>query len=165
MACLARRATAGALGGVVAAGCMSAARTAAKRAHLVDRGVPQVVEAWLARRVRIPGGQPGHQSAALALHLGYGAAWGALLGVLDRGRRPALTGPLFGAAQWAFGFFALFPALGISRPAWRHAPVELAVNLGAHLLYGLVAAETAAELAVEAQGPAPKALREAVRFG
>ncbi|HEY0466506.1 MAG TPA: hypothetical protein VGC79_19995, partial [Polyangiaceae bacterium] len=31
--------------------------------------------------------------------------------------------------------FVLLPALKIMRPEWRAKPAEIAVNLGAHLLY------------------------------
>jgi hypothetical protein len=47
---------------------------------------------------------------------------------------------------WAFGNLLLLPGLGIAKPAWRSRPSETAVNIAAHLLYGLATALVTDEL-------------------
>ena len=132
------------------AACMTALRMAAHRAGLIEKQVPQVVEEWMVQRSghRPPGGPAGHQAASQLLHLGYGATWAAAfaLGTRGRTRAPLLRGALFGAAQWAIGFFVLMPALGVTRPAWRQRGRENAVNLAAHVLYGAVTALVSEEM-------------------
>jgi hypothetical protein len=61
---------------------------------------------------------------------------------------PALWhGAALGLLVWLIGLAALFPLFGIGRPAWRSEPRENAVNLGAHLLFGLSVQIVAEELA------------------
>ncbi|MBF5045963.1 hypothetical protein FGE12_26360 [Aggregicoccus sp. 17bor-14] len=151
-----QRAGHGALAGAVGAACMTALRMGAHRAGLIQKQVPQVVEEWMVHRSgRAPrGGPAGHQAASQLVHLGYGAAWAAAFALGQRGgrsRAPLLRGALFGAAQWAFGFFVLMPALGVTRPAWRQRPRELGVNLSAHLLYGAVTALVSEEMQQQRQ--------------
>lgn len=160
----------GVIGGVSGAGCMSALRMAAHRLGLIEKAVPQVVEEWAVKKTGVapPGGPAGHQAANHVLHLGYGAAWGALYGWLlgHRGRTSPLKGLLFGAAQWGFGFFFLMPALGVTRPAWRMRVTENALNLGAHLLYGVVTALLTEELDVQQERtPATDVGRRAAWMG
>ena len=145
-----QRAGHGAVAGAMGAACMTVLRMAAHRAGLIEKQVPQVVEEWLVQRSGLapPGGPMGHQAANQLLHLGYGASWAAALGLATRHRTraPLLRGALFGAAQWAFGFFVLMPALGVTRPAWRQRARENAVNLASHVLYGAVTALVSEEL-------------------
>jgi hypothetical protein len=69
----------GVMGGVFGAGAMSVLRLWARRIDVVDEMVPQAVSEWLTARVgeEPPGGATGHHLLEEALHLGYGAAWGA----------------------------------------------------------------------------------------
>jgi hypothetical protein len=145
-----QRAGHGAVAGAMGAACMTALRMAAHRVGLIEKQVPQVVEEWLVQRSghAPPGGPAGHQAANQLLHLGYGATWAAAFALTSRGRTraPLLRGALFGAAQWALGFFVLMPALGVTRPAWRQRTRENAVNLASHVLYGAVTALVSEEM-------------------
>lgn len=133
---------AGAVGGVYGGAAMSLLRLGMHRAGLIDKMVPQAVEEWVSDRLAAepPGGAAGHHVLDQLLHLGYGAGWGALAGPLLLGRdgRAGLwRGAAFGAAVWGIGMLALLPGLRIARPAWKAGMLENAVNLGAHVLYGV----------------------------
>jgi predicted membrane-bound mannosyltransferase len=138
------RAVHGALAGIDGAATMTVLRVLAQRAGIVDVTVPQKAEQWLrrtsGRRLRAHPGA--YRIVERALHLGYGAAWGALFGLVAGGEhhRSARSIVAFGACQWAFGSMVLFPLLRIGRPAWRSSARENAVNIGAHLLYAAVTA-------------------------
>lgn len=72
-----------------------------------------------------------------ATHWAYGTSWGAAYGVVQESvrARPAVHGPLFGAAVWATSYVQLVP-MGIYGPPWRYSPRELAEDLSYHLVYG-----------------------------
>jgi hypothetical protein len=134
----------GAIAGGLAAACMTVMRMAAHRAGWIRQMVPQSVAVWaLDEKLDLP-----RRPAALdhladqVLHVGYGAAAGALYAAAaGRGRRSiAGRGVGLGLPLWAFGNLLLLPALGIAKPAWRSRASETAVNIGAHLLYGVATA-------------------------
>jgi hypothetical protein len=132
----------GALAGALGAACMTALRMVAHRVGWIEAMVPQAVEVWAKDHAGLtrPRTLPTHHVADQALHLGYGAATGALY-ALSAGRdRQASPGRAlgFGSALWGFASLVLFPALGIARPLWRARPREELVNLSAHALYGAV---------------------------
>lgn len=140
----------GAIAGGLAAACMTVLRMAAHRRGWIRQMVPQSVEVWvLDEKLGLP-----RRPAALdhladqVLHLGYGAATGALYAAALGRRRRSLAGRGVGLGLplWAFGNLVLLPALGIAKPAWRARPSETAVNLAAHLLYGLATALVTDEL-------------------
>jgi hypothetical protein len=130
---------------------MNPVRLAARRAGLIDKMVPQAVEEWASHRsgVEPPGGPAGHHLSDQVLHLAYGAAWGALYGLASRpGRSGSVPrGVTLGLGVWAAGFFGLVPLLRIARPAWRARAGETAVNVAAHLVFGVVTALEADERA------------------
>ena len=113
----------------------------AHRAKVIDQMIPQAVEAWAKHRLAfvgeaLPSERALHHIADQALHIGYGAGLGALYGLGLGSRRATPTRVLaFGTGAWVFGSFFLLPALKIVRAEWRAKPVEIVVNLGAHLLY------------------------------
>jgi len=82
-----------------------------------------------------------------ATHWGYGTAWGAAYGLVQESvrARPAVHGPLFGAAVWAMSYVQLVP-MGIYEPPWRYSPRELAEDLSYHLVYGAGLAAAHAQL-------------------
>jgi hypothetical protein len=132
----------GALAGALGAACMTALRMAAHRAGWIDAMVPQAVEVWGKDRAGLtrPRTLPTHHVADQALHLGYGAASGALYALSVRRDRQASPGRALGlgSALWGFASLVLFPTLGIARPLWRARPREELVNFSAHALYGAV---------------------------
>jgi hypothetical protein len=141
MSPLLRRTIHGALGGAIGAACMTVARMLAHRGKLIDQMVPQAVETWAKHQLPVtlpalPSQRAVHHVADQMLHLGYGSSMGAVYG-LALGRGPASAPKVlgFGLGVWVFGSFVLLPALKVMRPEWRAKPVEVAVNLGAHLLY------------------------------
>jgi hypothetical protein len=138
---LSRRTIHGALGGAIGAACMTVLRMVAHRTKLIDQIVPQAVETWSKHQLPIalpalPSQRALHHLADQALHLGYGASLGAVYGMV-LGQRPASAKTIAGVGLgvWAFGSFLLLPALKVMRPEWRAKPVEIAVNVSAHLLY------------------------------
>ena len=136
-----RRTIHGALGGAMGAACMTVVRMVAHRSGLIDQMLPQAVESWAKHHapLRLPSPRSGralHHVADQLMHLGYGATFGALYGLVWA-RKPARPAKIFafGLGNWVFGSFLLLPALKVMRPEWRAAPREVAVNLAAHLLY------------------------------
>jgi hypothetical protein len=77
------------------------------------------------------------------MHWGYGAAWGAMLGLVG-GSLPRVRlacGPVLGAAVWGSGYVVL-PVAGLYQPLWRYPLGALAPDLAAHLVYGTTATAT-----------------------
>jgi hypothetical protein len=150
-----RRAIHGALGGAIGAACMTAVRMLAHRRGMIQQMVPQAVEAWAHHHAPLalpplPSQRALHHAADQAMHMAYGATFGAAYGLLLGRRRatPAVMGA-FGTGVWLLGSFVLLPALKVMRPEWRAKPQEMAVNVAAHLLYaatlGLVTDEFEAQ--------------------
>ena len=145
-------------------------RIAARRAGLIDRTVPQAMEEALAHKLGVGhGARPEyHHVTDHALHFGYGAALGALYGLVSPGgRQPVLArGLTFGGLAWALGAFVVLPALGGVRSPGRSRPSEIAINLGAHLIYGLTTVLQTGELGQQNdRGPRPDAARWFSRVG
>ena len=75
--------------------------------------------------------------ASTAAHWFYGAAWGALYGILAGSvRRPnPLYGLAFGVAVWTSDYIVM-PAAGLYKPIWEYDAKTLAWDLSGHLAYG-----------------------------
>jgi hypothetical protein len=71
-------------------------------------------------------------------HWTYGAAWGALYGVVaGSARRPhPLRGLSLGAVVWGTGYLVL-PRAGLYEPVWKYDAKTLTSDLTAHLVYGV----------------------------
>lgn len=147
-----RRALHGALGGGIGAACMTVARMLAHRARLIDQMVPQAVEVWAKHQLPLSftaasSKRALHHIADQLLHVGYGSGAGVVYGLaLGRGRASGAKIVGYGVGVWVFGSFILLPALKIMRPEWRAKPSEIAVNLGAHLVYAAALALLTEEL-------------------
>jgi hypothetical protein len=94
-------------------------------------------------RHRVP--QTLESASAMGLSVGYGAAFGALYGLLrKRGRRApasiAVDGTLLGLACWAVGYVGWLPAVGLMRPIHKQRPVQVFSPILQHIAYGLAAA-------------------------
>ncbi|MEA2642564.1 MAG: hypothetical protein QOF51_3958, partial [Chloroflexota bacterium] len=99
---------------------------------------------------------------------GYGMVWGAAYGALfgNQQRGSLWRGAAYGLAQWAIGFFGFVPALQVHRPAHKVSLVENAINVKAHVVYGVVTALLVEELGQQtARGPEPWAERLGTRVG
>lgn len=133
---------AGMVGGLYGAAAMTILRLSARRAGLIDKMVPELIEEWLLNEP--PGATKADRArrsvANQALHLAYGAAWGALAAPVlgQRQRKSFLWGAGLGATLWAVGMVGLMPKHRTSGPVgWRATPPAQMVNVLAHLLYGL----------------------------
>lgn len=136
---LLRSLAAGTVGGLYGAIVMTVLRFSARRAGLSDRMVPALIDEWLLREPeRGPiAGRVRHPVADQALHLAYGATWGALSApALAKAKRGSfLWGVGLGMGLWMVGMLRTMPR---QTPNGRRAgaPAQ-AVNMLAHLLYGL----------------------------
>jgi uncharacterized membrane protein YagU involved in acid resistance len=159
----------GALAGVIGAACMTPVRLGARRAGLVDKMTPQVMEESLAARLGVGHGASGeaHHVADQLLHLGFGATLGLVYGLaLPRRRQGSLgRGALFGVLAWGLGAGVVVPALRAARPPWKSGLVENAVNVAAHVLFGVTTALVMEELSTQRQGPSSDAHRWSHRVG
>jgi hypothetical protein len=93
-------------------------------------------------RHRVP--QTLESLSAQGLHLGYGATFGVLYGLL-RPRAsggPAsvvIEGSLLGLACWAVGYLGWLPATGLMPPVTRQKPAQVAAPIVQHIAYGIAA--------------------------
>jgi putative membrane protein len=147
----------GALAGAIGAACMTPLRLGARRAGLVEKMTPQVMEESLAARLNLGhrASQPTHHVADQMMHLGFGAALGATYGLVDTARPRQGTvarGAIFGLLAWGFGAGAVVPLLRAARPPWKAHLVENAVNIAAHLVFGVTTALVMEELSSQSDG-------------
>lgn len=79
------------------------------------------------------------QNLALAAHFCYGAATGALFGLLPP-RGPGRTigaGTLFGLGVWAASYLGWLPAAGLRQPIKYDPVARTGLMVGGHLVWGL----------------------------
>jgi uncharacterized membrane protein len=119
--------------GLLAAAIGTAAMTSVQVAYLsATGGEPSSAPGDVGRKlVDVPRAR--RAAFNQAMHMLYGTAWGAPLGLLGRSR--PVNGLLFGAAVWGVSLVEL-PLLGVAPPPWRQAPVALGSDLAFHLVYG-----------------------------
>lgn len=160
----------GSLGGLVGSGCMTFLRSAAQHAGVIERAVPQAVEESLAGEGVLP--RPPdpvvHHVVDQLLHLGYGLAWGGAFGLVPRGRAGLGAGLLFGAGLWGMAALLVLPALDAVPPLTRRDPRSVAVDVAAHLVFGVATALVRLQLEAQpdhmpVRGRGPRA--EASRTG
>jgi uncharacterized membrane protein YagU involved in acid resistance len=130
---------------------MTPLRIAARRAGLIEKTVPQVIEEAIADRLGLgyDAGPEKHHLIDQLLHVLYGAKLGALYRLAARRARRGRVlgmGALLGTATWIFGGAVVIPLLRAARPLWRARPREELVNLAAHLVFGIATALVADEL-------------------
>jgi hypothetical protein len=84
-----------------------------------------------------------------AVHWAYGAAWGALYGLVAETRRPpwAPAGAVLGLGVWAAGHAGLLPAAGLAPPFWRQPHSGAGFAAANHVLFGLATARVEQALA------------------
>jgi len=76
-----------------------------------------------------------------ALHLGYGATFGALYGLTRRHVRSSLLeGAILGIATWAAGYLGWLPATGLMPPIWKHKTKQIVAPTAEHVVYGMATA-------------------------
>ena len=82
-----------------------------------------------------------------AMHWGYGTSWGAVYALADGiGEVPVIPrGAAFGTTVWAASLLEL-PAMKLAPPVWEYPPLELALDVSYHLVYGVAVAAAYAAL-------------------
>ncbi|MCW2952895.1 MAG: hypothetical protein JWQ48_2065 [Conexibacter sp.] len=133
--------------GLIAGAAGTAAMTAAQTAVMKARGQEgSTLPAEIGKRI-IRGvfqrDVPEDKTALLnnAMHWAYGTSWGAVYGIVESSVHapPLKSGLALGAAVWAESLVAL-PATKLAPPVWQYPPLELALDAGYHLVYGVAAA-------------------------
>ena len=77
------------------------------------------------------------KALTLVAHFGYGAAMGAIYGVVVPPKLVgAKSGILFGLGVWASSYLGLLPTLGILKSATEHPARRNALMIGAHVVWG-----------------------------
>lgn len=126
--------------GLVAAMAMTGMRTATANMGLMERSPPEeLVERHAPRQIQRLGEERRTAVTEIA-HWSYGAAGGAMFGLLPRHVRAwPWTGPLYGLAVWLSFEAGIAQLLGVRRSK-QSRPVGRAVVALDHALYGLVVA-------------------------
>ena len=140
--------------GVVAGAIGTVALTALRR--LIEPAVvpaklrqaehpPEQIVEWAEERVGEPAtlSNTEKMTAAMVLHFGYGAAAGALYGLLRprvEGMPATLAGAMFGTGVWAVSLEGWLPALGIAPATTDQAPRKWPMPVLEHVTYGVVTA-------------------------
>jgi putative membrane protein len=164
------RAIYGGLAGALGAACMTVIRMTARRRGVIEKTVPQAAEEWLAVRSGLSATRhpaPHHLLDQL-MHAGYGAALGAAYGLTVGGRTPhaAARGVGFGLATWLLGSWIVMPLLGAKGTPARRPASENAIDLLAHLAFGLATSVVAEELGQQGNHrPSTDAVRRFSRVG
>jgi hypothetical protein len=85
--------------------------------------------------------EPQMENLTLASHIGYGAACGAVLGLIAPRNTAAAVGvgALFGLAVWAGSYKGWLPALNVRHDAKYDPPARSALMIAAHLVWGAAA--------------------------
>ena len=130
--------------GAVGAMAMTGMRVITTELGLVEQTPPQAIARQRSRGLRrlLRLAPPGQRRGLIEIaHWAFGAAGGAVFGVLPRGlRRRAWAGPVYGLAVWLGFEMGIAPALGLSQ-AKRVRLVDRLALAADHLLYGLVLSE------------------------
>jgi hypothetical protein len=124
---------------VIATAAMTAVFGAGQGLDALSKPPPdQIVDAAASRAGATPAPPPAKGVLVWLAHFAFGAAMGALFRVLrPNPRRPTAEGVVFGAAVWLVSYQGLLPAARLIPPATRDDRRRQAVNLAAHVVYGL----------------------------
>ena len=131
----------GAVGGVVGTATMSAVMLVGEKTGLMPRQPPEDIAAAALDAVGVSErDEKTDEALAVLAHFGFGAAGGAVFGLLHRRLRlpipAAVHGVVFGSLVWAASYKGWIPALGILPPPERDQPGRPATMLLAHWVYG-----------------------------
>lgn len=81
--------------------------------------------------------EPARVQLAFGGHFAYGAAAGALYGLIPPRAHAAPSGMVFGLAVWSASYLGLLPAVGLMSPATRHPLRRTGLMVAAHLVWGV----------------------------
>jgi hypothetical protein len=149
----------GAVAGLAGTAVMSAAMAVAKATGLMDgewppRKVARNFEESIGVRDELP--QAAFEVSWVAQHFAYGAAAGVAYALSQRRLRlpePLPSGPLFGAALWAFGYAGWLPATGLYPPPTAEPRRRFGTLIAAHLIYGTAVASVSRLLGPSREAP------------
>lgn len=132
----------GAAHGAIATAPMSVVMLIGQRLGSMDEDPPQALTEEALRRAHAleERSKPTVDALAVASHFTFGAAGGALFGLLSRfvaPRGPRLpTGIAFGLGVWATSYRGWIPALNLLPPEQRRGRAGTTVMIAAHAVYG-----------------------------
>ena len=131
----------GAVGGIVGTVTMSAVMLVSEKTGLMPRQPPEDIAAAALDAVGVSErDEKTDEALAVLAHFGFGAAGGAIFGLLHRRLRlpipAAVHGVVFGSLVWAASYKGWIPALSILPPPERDQPGRPATMLLAHWVYG-----------------------------
>jgi len=167
------RAAAGAAAGFAATGPMTLVMAGAREALPEDEQhslPPRIVTERAAQQAGVAHkmGEPEKKAATTAAHFGFGAAAGAVYGVVAPGLPfdPVANGVAFGLGVWASSYVGWLPAAGLHPPDHRESDGRNAMNVAAHVVWGAVlglltdqlAGSRAGEDGRQNQRPAPEVM-------
>jgi uncharacterized membrane protein YagU involved in acid resistance len=139
------RAAAGAAAGFAATGPMTLVMAGAREALPADEQhslPPRIVTERAAQQAGVAHkmDEPEKKAATTAAHFGFGAAAGAVYGVVAPGLPfdPVGNGVAFGLGVWASSYVGWLPAAGLHPPAHRESAGRNAMNVAAHVVWGAV---------------------------
>ncbi|GAC1326985.1 MAG: hypothetical protein NVSMB17_00430 [Candidatus Dormibacteria bacterium] len=135
---------------------MSALMFGARRAGLMGEMPPEKITAHALKAAGVDAHPVLQDVLASGLHLGFGAAAGAIYGA-GEGRvaprvPPLARGLLFGSAIWGVSYAGWVPALGIMAMPPRDRAGRPQAMLAAHWVYGLCLAEMTSRALRRRQG-------------
>jgi len=108
--------------------------------HPRDPLPPREITEELAERtgVRNEMGEPAVRAASMANHIAYGAATGAVYGLVARrvGLPGAVSGVLFALTVWTVSYMGWLPALRFMPPATRQPASRNTLMIIAHVVWG-----------------------------
>lgn len=134
----------GAIAGFVATAAMTAAMTSLHRRLPKEQRYPLPPKEITQQTLPAPSDQ-NVRDTAMAAHFAYGAATGALVGMLSP--RPGnATGAAAGLVVWAGSYLGWVPAFSILKPATEHPMRRNALMISVHLVWGVATARTLRDL-------------------
>lgn len=133
------RFVAGAVAGVAATAAMSTEMALAKKVGLLGEAPPHKLTQRLLTLVGArPRSDTAKKLATTAMHLGYGAAAGALFALLPRRGQNVVGGSAYGIGIWATSYVGWIPKLGLMRSPSRDRTGRPTAMVLAHVVYGAV---------------------------
>jgi hypothetical protein len=127
--------------GAVGAMAMTGMRTFTVGVGWVEQPPPEAIFRRKRRSLLTRVRRDRRVAAIELVHWGYGAAGGAVFGLLPKSlRRRAWSGPAYGLAVWLGFELGIAPVLGLPH-AKQPRPAERAALAADHLLYGFVLSE------------------------
>jgi uncharacterized membrane protein YagU involved in acid resistance len=140
----------GGVSGIVATLLMTGVMYAGKWAGLLETPPPKEITAHAGRKAAVPPEDVPDSTfdvTWVAAHFGYGAACGALFGLLIPvlPRRAWFSGLLYGGVLWAIGYLKVLPQLGLYPHFSKDSSSRTAVMIAAHAVYGMTLAEASGQ--------------------